>query len=476
MFNGYPTDGGGLREKFGLSEERFRYVTQLALKHRRNGTNFYWGMLGGLNSEEEELCYYLLAGVESSVNYNGQDISLAETPSNFVVRRYTPAGSADYQSLIVAEYLPTTETYPAYLSKRNADGEELAGAKIEVQKADGTVVDSWTSDGTIHSVKVAPGTYQMVEKAAPEGYELATSIEFTVGEDGTVTCGEATVTSDAPIVMVDQVKDTPKPSEPTFPISFSKQKEDSTGLAGATLELRAEDGTVVETWVSTEAMHVMDLKPGTYTIVETAAPENYLVADPITFILESRTDTTGNVYGVVKVNGEEWTISEKATNALVMVDQSRTQKYPVEFSKRDIAGAELPDATIEVQTSKGETLRTWISDGSAHTFYLEPGEYRFVETAAPDGYKLATTIVFEVGPDGTITVDGTTTEGPIVMVDAPDVPDTPDKPTPRSNQPEVPENPDTGDTMGWMVSFALMIGSLTAMLILLSKKRRITDR
>jgi TQXA domain-containing protein len=162
MYNGYPVNGGGLQQKFGLSSERFRYVTQLALKHIRNGTNYYWGWWGGLDSQEEEYCYKLLAGVLTSVNYNGQTITKADTPADFVVRRYTPSGGWNYQSLIVAEMLDAPDEYPVYFSKRDAEGQELAGAEIQIQTADGTVVEEWISTGETHKFEVTPGRYKFL--------------------------------------------------------------------------------------------------------------------------------------------------------------------------------------------------------------------------------------------------------------------------------------------------------------------------
>lgn len=92
----------------------------------------------------------------------------------------------------------------------------------------------------------------------------------------------------------------------------------------------------------------------------------------------------------------------------------------IKFSKRDIDGKELAGATMELRDSSGKTISTWISDGQVKDFYLMPGKYTFVETAAPDGYEIATAITFTVNEQGQVTVNGKTTKGDahIVMVDA----------------------------------------------------------
>ena len=86
------------------------------------------------------------------------------------------------------------------ISKVDAStSKEIAGAKLEINDADGKVVASWTSgsdgknsDGSLktHTVKLPFGTYTLTEKTAPKGYEVAETITFTVGKDGKVKGGK----------------------------------------------------------------------------------------------------------------------------------------------------------------------------------------------------------------------------------------------------------------------------------------------
>ncbi|WP_284120359.1 SpaA isopeptide-forming pilin-related protein [Streptococcus canis] len=91
----------------------------------------------------------------------------------------------------------------------------------------------------------------------------------------------------------------------------------------------------------------------------------------------------------------------------------------IKFSKRDIDGKELAGATIELRDSSGKTISTWVSDGHVKDFYLMPGKYTFVETAAPEGYALATAIRVTIEASGQVLVNGkaVTADAPIVMVD-----------------------------------------------------------
>ncbi|HEL0142241.1 TPA: thioester-forming surface-anchored protein [Streptococcus equi subsp. zooepidemicus] len=67
----------------------------------------------------------------------------------------------------------------------------------------------------------------------------------------------------------------------------------------------------------------------------------------------------------------------------------------IKFSKQDIAGKELKDATIKLTHADG-TSEEWKSDGSVHEFTVKEGKYTFTETSAPDGYLVSTDITFEV--------------------------------------------------------------------------------
>ena len=78
-------------------------------------------------------------------------------------------------------------------------GDELPGAHMELWNKDSqTIVDSWTSGTTPHYVRgLSKGvTYTLVEITAPDGYEKAESIDFTIRDSGSVT---RVIMYDAPV-------------------------------------------------------------------------------------------------------------------------------------------------------------------------------------------------------------------------------------------------------------------------------------
>jgi len=73
------------------------------------------------------------------------------------------------------------------ISKVDIGGEEIVGAEMILRDSDGNEIDSWISNGTPHRInRLAPGDYVLIEKLAPEGYELAEDIRFTVLETGEI--------------------------------------------------------------------------------------------------------------------------------------------------------------------------------------------------------------------------------------------------------------------------------------------------
>ena len=108
-------------------------------------------------------------------------------------------------------------------------GTEIPGAKLEIQRPDGSVVDSWTSTDSPHVIeRLAPGKYSMVEMMTPNRYDQATRIEFEVKDTGEVQHVEMV---DKPIeinVQLDKRQEIAQPVvEATSPNGDGKNKADA---------------------------------------------------------------------------------------------------------------------------------------------------------------------------------------------------------------------------------------------------------
>ena len=83
------------------------------------------------------------------------------------------------------------DTTKVRISKRDiTTGEELPGATLQIIDENGNVVEEWVSTNEPHMIEgklIAGKEYTLKEIIAPEGYEIANEIKFTVNDDGTVT-------------------------------------------------------------------------------------------------------------------------------------------------------------------------------------------------------------------------------------------------------------------------------------------------
>jgi len=217
-----------------------------------------------------------------------------ESPRGYILsdKEYAVSIAEDGKLIeITAENKPVT----VEISKRDIYGNELVGAEMVLENADGEKVDKWTSDGTNHIVsKLGAGEYVLKEIAAPDGYIIATDIKFNVDVYGNVTVEnvDSTAVSDNGYPLIVMVDDTTK-------VRISK-RDITTGeeLPGATLQIIDEDGNVVEEWVSTDEAHFIEGKliaGKEYTLRETIAPDGYEIASEIKFTV----NTDGSVTEVV---------------------------------------------------------------------------------------------------------------------------------------------------------------------------------
>ena len=262
------------------------------------------------------------------------------------------------------------DTTKVSITKKDITGEnEIAGAVLEVRDTSNNIIDSWVSDGTAHEISgilTAGAKYILHEVSAPDGYVVATDVEFIVDANGKVT--EVTMLDDTTKLHV--------------------TKKDITGekeLAGAALEVKDTDGNIIDAWVSdgTEHQIIGVLAVGKkYILHEVSAPDGYVVAEDVEF----------------EVN---------ADGSITRVEM-RDDTTKVAITKYEITGEkELPGASMQLLDSKSNVVDAWISTDKAHEIIgvLTAGEtYTLHEVSAPNGYVVAADASFTVNTDGSINV------------------------------------------------------------------------
>ena len=284
------------------------------------------------------------------------------------------------------ENVPEPDNSKVSISKKDITTlDELPGAELIITDKDGNEVDRWISTDRPHFVPgLEDGEYTLTEITAPDGYDVAESITFTVKDGEAV--GGTVVMYDAPLDKE---------------VSISKQDiTTKKELPGAQLVVTDKDGNAVDSWTSTRRPHVIkDLADGKYTLTEITAPNGYTKTESITFTVKD-----GAVFG----------------GTVVMYDAPDEKE--IYISKQDLTTKEeLPGAKLIVTDKDGQTVDSWTSTDEVHVIKnLPDGDYTLTEITAPDGYEMAESITFKV-------VDGQAVGGPVVMYDrVSDLPENPE--------------------------------------------------
>ncbi|WP_040963044.1 SpaA isopeptide-forming pilin-related protein [Bacillus mycoides] len=241
---------------------------------------------------------------------------------------------------------------------------ELTGAEFEVRDSEDKVVAVLKTGekGFSAPQTLAPGTYKVYEKVAPEGYQKLTSpVEVTLqaGETKTI-----------------EIKNTLQKGQIELKKIDSENGEKP--LANAEFDV-VKDGVVVEHIITDKDGKAISkpLAPGKYILKETKAPEGYQLKEK-----EFEVNVTGD--GIFPITVE---------NAMV-------DKGNVEITKVDKeSGAVLAGVEFEVQDEKDKVVRKVVTDkdGKANVSDLSVGKYKLVETKSLPGYKkLTESVSFEI--------------------------------------------------------------------------------
>ena len=288
--------------------------------------------------------------------------------------------------------------------------------------------ESLTSDenGLIEVTGLLLGQYRFVELVPPTGYFMeAQTVEFAI-------------TSTTPNYTVNvTAKNTKSPVLGSVVLTKVDADDQGVKLPGAVfmLEEQASDGTWTDvpgyealTTDGSGLIEVRDLAMGTYRFVEVSAPEGYeLGTEPVEFSLAE--GTPGLAVAVTALNAKS-PVFGKAV--LTKVDAGD-------------ASVKLPGATFKLEqrladdsweTVPGNEALTTGADGIVEVADLPVGDYRFVETAAPEGYVLdETPVAFEVAV-------GQPAQAELTMKNAPVPPDPVDPVDPTDpTDPTNPTNP-----------------------------------
>lgn len=304
------------------------------------------------------------------------------------------------------------------ISKLDKNGNNLAGAELQLQKLNETTnkydivklknvngaliydengtIESWeTTEQDRNIYKLVTGKYKIVELKSPDGYVIGKDISFEVNDEGNVIMDNESIDDNK--IKVENTKNY---------ISISKTDINGNKLKGAVLQLLDSNNNVVklrkygttglmvdengtiESWETKEsAQTIYRLPEGKYKVKEIKAPEGYVLTDEV-FEFEVVEN------GVIKVNNKK--------SSTLLMSNDKTKVY---ISKQDITNSqELVGATLVLTDESGTEIETWVSESEPHLIEgLVPGTYTLTETIAPEGYtKSEETITFTIDENGAL--------------------------------------------------------------------------
>lgn len=268
---------------------------------------------------------------------------------------------------VTLEVSNNAQVLTADIQLTKADAENmslmLAGAEFELHDSMGTYIASATTDetGVLTFRNVKYGKYIIKEVAAPAGYGIDED-----NQEITVTVNETTAGTDKKISKT--VYDTKLKG------SIQVKKVDSLSgnpLSGAEFELYDETGKLIDTKNSNEEGICLfeNLLYGTYRIVETKAPENYILASV-----------------------SEEIMVEKPINTVTIENTAKTGKLKITKTDNTNEELKLPGAVYDLFDEDDNKIATGTtgSDGSYEFKNIVYGNYYLLEQKAPEHYEVDT--------------------------------------------------------------------------------------
>lgn len=245
----------------------------------------------------------------------------------------------------------------------DVDGNALEGAVFKIVDENGKDVHMnliTNKEGKIAVSGLRPSKYQFIETKAPEHYDLNKKpIDFTIEKSQTatksITATNSLTKGGIELTKVDSLNDKEKLEDAVFKIVNDKDEDVHTNLT------TDKEGKLV----------VKDLRPGKYKIVETKAP----------------------IYYDVNIEPIEFTIEKSQKELLPLTFKNSLTKGKVKLIKEDDVESNitLAGAVFTLQDATGKEIMkdlTTDENGILVIPDLAPGDYQFIETAAPEHYKL----------------------------------------------------------------------------------------
>lgn len=408
------------------SPEDDRIVTTDIFTSDENGEfYFYDDIRAGTYIWEEqdidEICRYELSNLEMIIDNQGVHYRQFDSQKNPLTETYMDADIiSDESGTDVYVVKAVDRPHSITVKKLDSEGNLIANAELGIALADGDkpAVDKngdyqllelpvlenrspvydengsicmaeakWYSDEEPHICWYLPvGNYYIVELTPPDGYVSAEPVPFQIqngiGEDASWKEQTVLGCKTQEFELID------------FSIDLVISKQDMTTgeeLPGAELQLAAEDGTVIDKWISEDTPHRITsdlLKVGNrYTLTEIMVPEQYAYANSIEFTV---LDTTQKQHIIMYDEPVQGRIRVYKTGTQLAFAKKCTSEYgnymEMGFEERPLSGVQFE--VYDMENRLVDTIETQ-EDGYAETKVLPWGNYYLIETKAPAGMAIS---------------------------------------------------------------------------------------
>ena len=416
--------------------------------------------------------YKIANPIEFTITKEGK-IKIDNKTVNEVIMKDQPIGK-----------LMITKTIKGDLTKEQAE----SSIKFEVTNNDTKdkkeyALSDFTYDGDSWKLELEENTGGYTVK------EVVSDVEGYTLKETTYTVGNDTESGKKVNVDIEKGETTTVAFENTYErtryeVNIDKVDDSNEKLVCAKLQVLDETGNQVDIWTTDGTTHSLSLLPGTYTLHEVEAPEGYLTAEDIKFVV-----------------GNDGKIVDHNDNTIVMKDQEKPGKLMITKTVKGDLTKEQAESSVKFEVTNNDTkdkkeyaLSDFTYDGDSWKLELEEntGGYTVKEVVSDvEGYTLKET-TYTVGNDTEsgkkVSVDiekGKTTtvafENTYEKLDIPskedDTPNNENKDS-SNNQPQVVSNDSkknssqknnkqstkTGDESALLENMALMIVSLFGVL------------
>lgn len=261
-------------------------------------------------------------------------------------------------------------------------GNYVTGATLQIKvKGSETALHEWTTGSRSGFYELRPGDYVLLQSEAPEGYEKADPIEFTIDEHGKINPEpkQLKMIENDQCLILEAKKETGK-------LFFSLRGVGDKELAGAKFEIKKDGKTLDETFETKDKPFELPRDEGKYELTVTHVPEGYKsVNDTIKFEINEKDELKVDDKYLDKKDGNE-TLFLKA-------DPIGDQFF---FRLKDSTGKDIIGQELQIKDSTGKVIK-WISGKNPKGIDVSEfpdGDYEF--STVPYGYTAAEPIRFTV--------------------------------------------------------------------------------